>query len=350
MDSSLKNDRLLRALHREPVDTTPVWIMRQAGRYLPEYRATRKRAGSFLNLCKTPELACEVTMQPIDRYPLDAAIVFSDILTIPDAMGLGLRFIEGEGPVFDRPIQNIEDIRRIGIPDPEQDLKYVMDAIRLIRSSLNGRIPLIGFSGSPWTLATYMVEGKSSRHFSAIKKLMYDHPQAMTELLDKITDSVILYLQAQVAAGAQVLMIFDTWGGNLSTDRYLSFSLNHIKKIATTLKNQTGTKQIPIIMFTKGGGQWLESMAVSGCDGVGIDWTTDIARARQLIGNKVAIQGNLDPAILASNPETIVQETQKILTAFGDNPGHIFNLGHGITPDIDPEKVGILIETVHQSR
>src|SRR6056300_1564867 len=292
--SELKNDRLLRALLREPVDMTPVWMMRQAGRYLPEYRATRAKAGDFLSLCKNPELACEVTIQPLDRFPLDAAILFSDILTIPDAMGLGLYFGEGEGPKFERPIKSKADVDAIGIPDPEDDLGYVMDAVRTIRKELDGRVPLIGFSGSPWTLATYMVEGGGTKNFALSKGMMFDQPQLMHALLEKLADSVTAYLNAQIAAGAQAVQIFDTWGGVLTPSAYRAFSLAYMHKIIGGLTRHNDGREVPVILFTKNGGQWLESIAASGCNAVGLDWTTDIANARERIGDRVALQGNLD--------------------------------------------------------
>ncbi|OGI70423.1 MAG: uroporphyrinogen decarboxylase [Candidatus Muproteobacteria bacterium RBG_16_60_9] len=346
--TELKNDRLLRALRREPVDVTPVWIMRQAGRYLPEYRAVRERAGDFLTLCSTPELACEVTLQPINRFALDAAIIFSDILTIPDAMGLGLYFVDGEGPAFRRSIRSEADVAALGVPDPEHDLRYVMDAIRMARRELDGRVPLIGFSGSPWTLATYMVQGGSSRDFAEIKRMLYRAPETLHRLLAVLARAVTEYLTAQVAAGAQALMIFDTWGGVLSTHDYRAFSLNYMSDILSVLKRHTAEARVPVILFTKNGGQWLEAMADSGADALGIDWTTDIHNARERVGNRVALQGNLDPAALGGTPETIGREVTHILERFGHGQGHVFNLGHGITPDIDPENVAFLVNAVHE--
>lgn len=343
--SHLKNDRLIRALLHQPVDQTPIWIMRQAGRYLPEYRATRAKAGDFLTLCKTPELACEVTLQPIHRYPLDAAIIFSDILTIPDAMGLGLYFLEGEGPRFKHPLQTQHDIEKLCIPDVDKDLSYVSDAIRLVKKELAGKIPLIGFSGSPWTLACYMIENGASKDFHLIKKLMYQDPKLLHKLLTILSESVILYLNAQIAAGVDVVMLFDSWGGILSTECYQEFSLNYLSRIIAGL-NQNA-KKIPIILFTKGGGLWLEQMSNSGCDAIGLDWTIDIGDARQRVGKKVALQGNLDPAVLLSNPETIQREAKKILKSYGSGSGHIFNLGHGISQHVPPEHVTVLVETVH---
>lgn len=346
--SEKKNDRFLRALLRQPVDRTPVWIMRQAGRYLPEYRATRKRAGSFLDLCKNPELACEVTLQPLERFDLDAAILFSDILTIPDAMGLGLYFSEGEGPIFERPLRTRADIERLGIPDPEEELAYVPDAVRVISRALNGRVPLIGFSGSPWTLATYMIEGRGSKNFSKAKGMLYDDPKLLHELLDKLARSVTAYLNAQIAAGAQAVMIFDTWGGMLSEPHYLEFSLQYMQQIIDGLDRKNGDAVIPVILFTKGGGLWLQAMANTGCDALGLDWTIPINRARALVGDRVALQGNLDPAALYASPEKVEAEVKRIIDDFGQGSGHVFNLGHGVTPDINPENVKILVDTVHE--
>nr|WP_290612691.1 uroporphyrinogen decarboxylase [Arsukibacterium sp. UBA3155] len=342
----LKNDRYLRALLKQPVDRTPVWMMRQAGRYLPEYRATRAVAGDFMSLCKNPELACEVTLQPLRRYPLDAAILFSDILTIPDAMGLGLYFGEGEGPKFQRPIRDFMDVVNLPVPDPEQELRYVMDAVRTIRRELNGSVPLIGFSGSPWTLATYMVEGSGSKTFSIIKKMMYSEPEVLHMLLDKLAQSVVLYLNAQIAAGAQSVMIFDTWGGILTPRDYKEFSLSYMQTIVNGLTREADGRKVPVTLFTKNGGQWLEVIAATGCDAVGLDWTTDIGNARTRIGDKVALQGNMDPSLLLGSPERIRQEVQSILDSYGQGTGHVFNLGHGITPDVDPEKAGVFIDAV----
>ncbi len=344
----LKNDRFLRALLKQPVDRTPIWIMRQAGRYLPEYRAIREKAGDFMTLCTTPDLACEVTLQPLDRFDLDAAILFSDILTIPDAMGLGLYFEEGEGPKFETPIRTEKQIKNLPIPDPENELGYVMDAVRTIRRELNGRVPLIGFSGSPWTLATYMIEGGSSKTFSRSKTMLFEQPQLAHLLLSKISDSVVNYLNAQVAAGAQALMIFDTWGGNLSPAMYREFSLKYMSDIVSRLNRESEGRKVPVILFTKGGGQWLSDIADSGCDGIGLDWTTDIALARQQVGDRVALQGNMDPATLNARPEIIRQEAAKILQSYGNGSGHVFNLGHGITPEINPEHVKSLVDSVHQ--
>lgn len=346
--SELKNDRFLRALLKEPVDVTPVWMMRQAGRYLPEYKATRARAGSFMDLCMNPELACEVTIQPLERYPLDAAILFSDILTIPDAMGLQLRFAEGEGPIFDKPVRTAADVNALPVPDPEDSLKYVMDAVRTIRRELDGRVPLIGFSGSPWTLATYMVEGGTSKDFAKVKGMMFDRPDLMHKLLDTTAQSVISYLNAQVAAGAQALMIFDTWGGSLTPRDYQEFSLRYMKQIVAGLTREADGRKVPVILFTKGGGQWLESMADTGCDGLGLDWTTDIGEARRRVGDKVALQGNMDPSVLYASPERIRQEVATIMKSYGSGSGHVFNLGHGIHQHVDPERAGIFVEAVHE--
>lgn len=345
--ANLKNDRFLRALLREPVDMTPVWMMRQAGRYLPEYKATRASAGSFLDLCKNPELACEVTIQPLERFPLDAAILFSDILTIPDAMGLGLYFSEGEGPKFERPVQDEAAVHALGVPDAEDDLGYVMDAVRTIRKELDGRVPLIGFSGSPWTLATYMVEGSSTKSFSKVKGMMFERPDLMHELLSKTADSVISYLNAQIAAGAQAVMIFDTWGGVLSPRDYQAFSLAYMERIIQGLVRESEGRKVPVILFTKGGGQWLESMSQIGCDALGVDWTTDLADARIRVKDRVALQGNVDPSILYASPERIREEVGRVLESYGHGPGHVFNLGHGIHPDVNPERAGVLVEAVH---
>ncbi|EKT58093.1 uroporphyrinogen decarboxylase [Providencia burhodogranariea] len=346
--TELKNDRYLRALLRQPVDTTPVWMMRQAGRYLPEYKATRAQAGDFMSLCKNTELACEVTLQPLRRFPLDAAILFSDILTIPDAMGLGLYFEAGEGPRFKKTIGSLADVKNIPIPDPEMELGYVMNAVRAIRKALNGDIPLIGFSGSPWTLATYMVEGGSSKAFTKIKKMMYEDPKALHLLLDKLADSVILYLNAQIRAGAQSIMIFDSWGGVLTKRDYLEFSLNYMHKIIDSLIRENEGRRVPITLFTKGGGQWLEEMAATGCDALGLDWTIEIADARRRVGDKVALQGNMDPSMLYAPIPRIEEEVQNILAGFGHGNGHVFNLGHGIHQDVPPEHAGAFIDAVHR--
>ena len=342
------NHCFLRALQRQPVDYTPVWMMRQAGRYLPEYRATRQRAGSFLDLCQNPELACEVTMQPLERFKLDAAILFSDILTIPDAMGLGPYFTEGEGPKFQNPVRTPEAIKALPIPDPEIELRYVMDAVRLIRKDLQDRVPLIGFSGSPWTLATYMVEGSGSKAFCQVKSLMWREPKAFHQLLEKITQTVILYLNAQIQAGAQAVMIFDTWGGLLTPSGFNEFSLAYLQKIVSGLTRQQDGEVIPVVLFTKGGGHWLNQLADTGCDALGLDWTTDIHIARQQVGDRVALQGNMDPCMLYAEPQRIEAEVADILARFGQGSGHVFNLGHGIHPDIPPEHVGAFIDAVHK--
>jgi len=346
--SELKNDRFLKALMRQPVDRTPVWMMRQAGRYLPEYRATRAQAGDFMSLCKNTELACEVTLQPLERYELDAAILFSDILTIPDAMGLGLYFEEGEGPKFRKPVRTEADIEQLQVINTASDLSYVTDAVSMIRRELQGRVPLIGFSGSPWTLATYMIEGQSSRDFARAKTMLYTQPELMHQLLDKLALSVIDYLNAQIVAGAQVVQIFDTWGGALSHAAYQEFSLAYMQKIVSGLIKQAHGRDVPVILFTKGGGLWLEAMADTGCHALGLDWTMDIGAAKKRVGDQVALQGNMDPAILRADPATIEREVQGILASFGAGNGHIFNLGHGITPDIDPQHAKVFIEAVHK--
>ncbi|ARG96701.1 uroporphyrinogen decarboxylase [Legionella micdadei] len=334
----------IRALHRKSVPRTPVWFMRQAGRYLPEYRKVRAQAGDFLTLCKTPELACEVTLQPLRRFPLDAAILFSDILTIPDAMGLGLYFAEGEGPCFEHPVRDLKTIDTL--PVPTDELSYVMDAVSLIRQEMPQDLPLIGFSGSPWTLACYMVEGGSSREFKKVKQLLYGEPQAMHLLLDKLVEAVSIYLEEQVKAGVNALMLFDTWGGTLTTQCYQDFSLSAMKKIVDRLKRKYPL--VPIILFTKGGGQWLQQMAASGCDALGLDWTTDLSFARQQVGKTVALQGNLDPSVLLANTECIRHQVKEVLASFGHGSGHVFNLGHGITPEVPPEHVAVMIEAVHE--
>ena len=346
--NTLKNDRLIKALLRQPVDRTPVWIMRQAGRYLPEYREIRAKAGDFMTLCSTPELACEVTLQPLRRFELDAAILFSDILTIPDAMGLGLYFSEGEGPKFKETIDSASDVKKLIIPDPADKLRYVTDAVSLIRKELNGDVPLIGFAGSPWTLATYMVEGGSSKTFSKIKAMLFEDPTSAHLLMSKLADSVATYLNAQIEAGAQAVMIFDSWGGALTTPHYKDFSLAYMQKIVDQLIRSKDGEKIPVVLFTKGGGMWLQDIANTGCDAMGLDWSVDISKARQLVGDKVGLQGNMDPAIMATNPEVIKQEASRILAEFGHGNGHVFNLGHGITPNITPENVGALVDAVHE--
>ncbi|MGC1855011.1 MAG: uroporphyrinogen decarboxylase [Candidatus Aquirickettsiella sp.] len=339
---------LVRALLQQPVERTPVWIMRQAGRYLPEYRGTRSKAGNFLSLCRTPELACEVTLQPLQRFDLDAAIIFSDILTIPDAMGLGLYFIEGEGPKFHKPLKTLTDIQALPIPDPGTDLSYVMSAISLTRSELKDKVPLIGFAGSPWTLACYMLEGGGSKEFRQVKTLLYQEPKALHHLLNTLTKATILYLNAQIAAGAQVIMIFDTWGGLLTTAAYQQFSLDYMTQIVANLKNETTQGKVPIVLFTKGGNLWLEKIVLSGCDAIGLDWAIDIGLARQRLSNKVALQGNMDPAVLFGNPETIRNEVMNILQSYGSGSGHVFNLGHGISQFTSPENVKICIDAIYE--
>ncbi|WP_426142304.1 uroporphyrinogen decarboxylase [Pseudomonas sp. DWP3-1-2] len=346
--TALKNDRFLRALLKQPVDVTPVWMMRQAGRYLPEYRASRAKAGDFMSLCMSPEFACEVTLQPLERYPLDAAILFSDILTIPDAMGLGLYFETGEGPRFKKTVNTLAEIEALPIPDPQKDLGYVMDAVSTIRRELNGRVPLIGFSGSPWTLATYMVEGGSSKDHRKSKAMLYENPQAMHLLLDKLAQSVTSYLNGQILAGAQAVQIFDSWGGSLSDAAYQEFSLAYMQKIVNGLIRENDGRKVPVILFTKGGGQWLESMADTGADALGLDWTTNIGDARRRVGSKVALQGNMDPSVLYASPQAIRAEVSRILESYGSGDGHVFNLGHGITPEVDPAHAGAFIEAVHE--
>jgi uroporphyrinogen decarboxylase len=344
----MADHRFLRALARQPIDRTPVWIMRQAGRYLPEYRATRARAGSFVNLCKTPELACEVTLQPLARYPLDAAILFSDILTIPDAMGLGLSVEEGIGPRLAKPVRTPADIAALAVPDPETELRYVMDAVRLIRRELRDTVPLIGFAGSPWTLACYMIEGEGSSSFARAKALALDDAATMHRLLDVVARSVAAYLAAQAAAGAQALMVFDTWGGLLAPDLFREFSLRYLAQIAQSLQIHNAAKHVPLILFSKGANSHLESLADTGCAALGLDWTISLDDARRRVGGRVALQGNLDPAVLHASPEAIRREARKALDSFGPHPGHVFNLGHGITPDVDPERLRVLIEAVHE--
>lgn len=346
--SELKNDRFLRALLREPVDCTPVWMMRQAGRYLPEYRATRKRAGDFLSLCKNAEMACEVTLQPLERYDLDAAILFSDILTIPDAMGLGLYFEPGEGPRFRKPVRTAADVQALSVTRADSDLGYVMEAVRTIRKALDGRVPLIGFSGSPWTLATYMVEGGSSKDFRTIKHLLYAQPDVLHALLDKLAQSVTDYLNAQIRAGAQAVQIFDTWGGALSGPAYQAFSLDYMTRIVSGLDRENEGRRVPVIVFTKNGGHWLESIADSGADGVGLDWTIDIGHARQRVGERVALQGNMDPGVLYGTPARIREEVADILRRYGQGAGHVFNLGHGIGQDVNPEHPKAFVDAVHE--
>ncbi|MFO7859141.1 MAG: uroporphyrinogen decarboxylase [Ectothiorhodospiraceae bacterium] len=343
----LQNDLLLRALMRQPTERTPVWLMRQAGRYLPEYRATRERAGSFMDLCQNPELACEVTLQPVQRYPVDGAILFSDILTVPHAMGLGLYFVPGEGPHFQHTVRDEAAVDALPLPDPEQELRYVPDALRLVRRELGGRLPVIGFTGSPWTLATYMIEGGPSKNYAWSKAMLYDRPELMHRLLDKLARAVTDYLNAQIAAGAQALMIFDTWGGILTPDAYQAFSLHYAKRIISGLSQGTEGQHVPVVLFTKNGGPWLEAQAASGADGLGLDWTQDIGEARRRVGDQVALQGNLDPSALYASPATIRELVHGILDAYGPGSGHVFNLGHGVHPEIDPEHVAAMIDAVH---
>ncbi|WP_417436199.1 uroporphyrinogen decarboxylase [Idiomarina abyssalis] len=345
---ALKNDRYLRALAKQPVDRTPVWMMRQAGRYLPEYKEVRAQAGDFMSLCRNTELACEVTMQPLRRFDLDAAILFSDILTIPDAMGLGLYFETGEGPKFKDPVRSMAAIKNLAVPDMEDELGYVMDAVRAIRHELNGSVPLIGFSGSPWTLATYMVEGGSTKNFSKVKQLMFADPEAMHTLLNVLAESVTQYLNAQIAAGAQSVMIFDTWGGVLSPRDYKAFSLAYMEKIVAGLTREADGRKVPVTLFTKNGGQWLEAMAATGADALGVDWTTDLGDARGRVGEQVALQGNMDPSVLYAKPERIEEEVQTILQSYGSGTGHVFNLGHGIHPEVDPEHAAAFINAIHK--
>ncbi len=357
MPATPNNDRFLRALRRQPVDRTPVWLMRQAGRYLPEYRETRAQAGSFLAMAKNPEIACEVTLQPLRRFELDAAILFSDILTVPDAMGLGLYFVEGEGPKFERPVRDAAAIAKLGVPDMETELRYVTDAVRTIRRELDNmpddrRVPLIGFSGSPWTLACYMVEGGGSRDFSRIKALALNDPKALHALLSVNTDAVIAYLSAQRAAGAQALQVFDTWGGVLSPAMYREFSLPYLARIAHELERGDGATRTPLILFGKGTGAYVEELAATGAEGVGVDWLVDIGDAARRAQGKVALQGNLDPATLYGSPEAIRNEARRVLDSYrdgngGSREGHVFNLGHGMSPDMDPGHVAVLVDEVH---
>ena len=348
MSAPLQNDLFLRALLRQPTPRTPLWMMRQAGRYLPEYRATRAKAGSFLKLCMNPELACEVTLQPLDRYRLDAAILFSDILTVPHAMNLGLEFEAGEGPKIARPVRTAAEIDHLPIPDPETELRYVMDAVRTIRRELKGRVPLIGFAGSPWTVGTYVVEGGGSKNFEHIKGMLYGAPRDLHRLLDKIARATTLYLNAQVAAGAQALMVFDTWGGSLTPSDYREFSLRYLQQIVDGLTREADGRKVPVILFTKGGGQWLADMSATGCDALGVDWTTDLADARRAVLDKVALQGNLDPSVLYAPPAQIRDQVGRVLASYGKGHGHVFNLGHGIHPEVPPEHALAMVEAVHE--
>ncbi len=348
MNKPLQNDLYIRALLRQPTERTPIWVMRQAGRYLPEYRQLRGEAGSFMNLCTNPDLACEVTLQPLRRFRLDAAILFSDILTIPDAMGLGLYFAEGEGPRFEHVISSADDVEKLQRPDPEQSLAYVMDAVVRIRKELNGEVPLIGFSGSPWTLATYMVEGGSSKAFAKIKNMIYAEPKTAHRLLDKLADSVTDYLNAQIESGAQAVQIFDTWGGALAADVFREFSLQYLEKIVAGLNRSHDGQRIPVVLFCKGCNLQLENLADTGCDALGVDWTISLADARARVGERVALQGNLDPAVMLTNPDIVACQVQNTLASFGMGEGHVFNLGHGITPDVDPQNMTVLVESVRE--
>jgi uroporphyrinogen decarboxylase len=342
----MQNDTFLRALLREPTPYTPVWIMRQAGRYLPEYNETRRKAGSFLTLAKTPELACEVTLQPLRRFALDAAIIFSDILTVPDAMGLGLHFVDGEGPKFKHPLREESDILALEAPDLER-LRYVFEAIALTRKELQGRVPLIGFSGSPFTLACYMVEGGGSDDFRRIKSLLYGRPDLLHRILAVNARAVTDYLNAQIAAGAQAVMVFDTWGGVLADAAFHEFSLAYSKQVLAGLTRMNDGRIVPRILFTKGGGAWLEAMSQSGADALGIDWQTNLGEARRRVGSQVGLQGNLDPMALFAPPVAIEREVGRVLESFGPGPGHVFNLGHGVSQHTPPEHVAALVEAVH---
>ena len=345
--AKLENDTLIRALLRQPTRYTPVWLMRQAGRYLPEYNATRARAGDFLALCKTPAAATEVTLQPLERFPLDAAILFSDILTIPDAMGLGLSFVEGEGPRLARPVRDEAAIARLAPPRPEAELRYVVDAVREIRRALASRVPLIGFAGSPFTLACYMIEGGASADFALVKKMLYQRPDLLHRVLDVNARGVADCLNAQIEAGAQAVMLFDTWGGTLAHAAYVEFSLAYIRRVIASLAREAGGERVPSIVFTKGGGPWLEQIATCGCDAIGVDWTVSLGEARARLGGQVALQGNLDPLVLLTDPDTVQREAERTLADFGDATGHVFNLGHGIVPSTPPGNVKALVQAVH---
>ena len=345
---ALQNDTLIRALFRQPTAYTPVWLMRQAGRYLPEYNETRRRAGSFLALCKAPALAAEVTLQPLERFPLDAAILFSDILTIPDAMGLGLYFAEGEGPRFERPLRDEASIAKLTAPDPSESLRYVTDAIGEVRRTLAGKVPLIGFCGSPYTLACYMVEGQASDDWRNVKLMLYERPALLHRVLETNARAVAALLNAQIEAGVNVVMIFDTWGGSLSAASYREFSLEYIQRVLSQLKRGSGAARVPVIVFTKGGAPWLERIAASGCDCVGLDWSIDLGDARRRIGAGAALQGNLDPAVLLTSPDVVRREVQKALESFGSGAGHVFNLGHGVSQFTPPENVAALVAAVHE--
>jgi len=345
--NSIKNRRILDVLAGNPVDKTPVWIMRQAGRYLPEYKKTRAEAGSFLNLCKTPELASEVTVQPIRRFDLDAAIIFSDILTIPDAMGLELKFEDNRGPYFDNPLNNIKDVSSLS-DENINSLEYVADAIKHTKEKLNNEIPLIGFSGSPWTLSTYMIEGSATKEFRKVRSIVFNDPEMLNMLIKKLVKSISEYLIMQAKAGANILMIFDSWGGLLNTNNYIHFSLNPMKEIISNLKKNKITKDIPVILFTKGGGGWLNEISKSGCNGIGLDWTVDIASARKIVGENICLQGNLDPCALHGTEQSIKDAASEIIDNYGFGHKHIFNLGHGIDQFVDPENLGILIKHIKE--
>ena len=343
----MQNETFLRALMRQPTPYTPVWIMRQAGRYLPEYNATRKKAGSFLKLAQTPELACEVTLQPLERFKLDAAILFSDILTVPDAMGLGLHFVEGEGPRFERPVRDERGVQALAVPDPER-LRYVFDAVSLVRKELHGRVPLIGFSGSPFTLACYMVEGGGSDDFRLVKSMLYARPELLHRILEVNAQAVTEYLNRQVAAGAQAVMVFDTWGGTLSDAAFAEFSLAYSRNVLEGVTREANGRVVPRILFTKGGGLWLEGLAGAGADALGIDWQTPLGEARRRVGDRVALQGNMDPMALFGTPQSIEREVRRVLDAYGKGTGHVFNLGHGISQHTPPEHVAMLVDAVHR--
>ncbi len=354
MPAPLQNDSFLRACLRQPTDHTPIWLMRQAGRYLPEYKATRARAGSFMGLATNPQFATEVTLQPLDRYALDAAILFSDILTVPDAMGLGLSFAEGEGPRFARPLRHEADVASLAVPDMDK-LRYVFDAVASIRKALAGRVPLIGFSGSPWTLACYMVEGAGSDDYRLVKTMLYARPDLMHRILDINAQAVAAYLNAQIDAGAQAVMVFDSWGGVLADGAFQRFSLHYTQQVVKNLKRESDGRRVPCIVFTKGGGPWLEQIADIGADVVGLDWTVNLGRARAAVGNRVALQGNLDPNVLFAPPEAVQAEAIATLDSFGRPQradggwdGHVFNLGHGISQHTPPEHVSALVDAVHR--
>ena len=344
---TLQNDVFLRALARQPTEYTPVWLMRQAGRYLPEYNATRARAGSFLGLAKNPDYATEVTLQPLARFPLDAAILFSDILTIPDAMGLGLSFETGEGPRFARPLRTEADVAALTAPDMNE-LRYVFDAVTQIRRELAGKVPLNGFSGSPWTLACYMVEGAGSSDYRTVKTMMYQRPDLMHRILEINAEAVAVYLNAQIQAGAQVVMIFDSWGGVLADGLFQEFSLAYTRKALAKLIRENDGRSVPSVVFTKGGGLWIDDIADLGCDAIGLDWTVNLGKARERVGDRVALQGNLDPMTLFGREDRIRSEVVRTLDSFGNHPGHVFNLGHGISQFTPPEAVVTLVDAVHQ--